>query len=177
MTLITDSFETLVETALFERLETLMGDGGTYSDPHFLQIKTFTRSLGEVIPQLPEQDMPFVWLDYVGGVDRGPMIGSPVGSAREVFMLYGYMILTPEILQLPTADVGDFVQAAKANAGTWARRLRKSLLGWSPSVSCPVTGQKVSAGRPTAYGLSATYINDLRREFTVTIRWELELEP
>lgn len=177
MTAITESFETRVETALFDRLETQMGDGGIYADPHYLQIKTFVRTAGEAIPQLPEQDMPFVWLEYVGGMDRGPLIGSSIGFSREVFVLYGYLVLTPEILELPNADVDTFVQRAKANAGVWARRMRTSMLNWSPGVSCPVTGQKVTMGRPTVYGLAATYINDTRREFSVTIRWELELEP
>lgn len=177
MTAITDSFETLVEAALFERLGDRMGPSGTYADPFYLQIKTFQRAVGEVIPTVPEQDMPFVWLDYVGGIDRGRVIGSPVGFAREVFMIYAWMVFTPEILQLPNNDIDTFLQRAKANAGVFARRLRMSIMGWIPDVTCPVTSHKVAACRPSAYGLAATYVNDLRREFSVTLRWELELEP
>lgn len=175
--MILDSFETLVEDALFDRLAEKMGEGGEYADPYYLQIKTFIRTAGEPIPQLNEDTAPFVWMEYVGGVDRRGLIGAPVGESREVFMLYGYLVFTPEILELPNDDVQDFVRNAKANAGVWARRLRMSMLGWIPNVTCPVTGQKVRHARPTVYGQAATYINDLRREFSVTIRWELELEP
>jgi len=177
MTAITDSFETLVESALFERLGDRMGPDGIYADPFYLQIKRFVRVAGEVIPTLPTQDMPFVWLEYIGGIDRGMVIGSPVGFAREVFTIYAYLVFTPEILQLANNDVDTFLQSAKANAGTFARRLRMCVMGWTPSVACPVTGQKVMKARPSAYGLAGTYINDLRREFSVTLRWELELEP
>lgn len=177
MTAITDSFETLVESALFERLGDRMGPDGVYADPFYLQIKTFVRTAGEVMPTLPQADMPFLWIEYVGGMDRGKVIGSTVGFAREVFVVYASMTFTPEILQLPSDDLDTFIQRSKANAGVFARRVRMSLLGWCPSVSCPVTGQKVMAGSPSAYGLASAYVNDLRRDFTMTLRWELELEP
>lgn len=177
MTAITESFETMVEDALFARLEDMMGEGGTYGDPFYLQVKTLYRAAGEPVPQLPEGELPVVWIEYVGGVDRGAMVGSSVGMAQEVFMIYGRLAFTPKILELAHNDKDLFVQRAKANAGVWARRIRQCLLGWSPGVICPVSGQKTMRGRPTAYGLVGMYISDFKREFTVTLRWELEMEP
>jgi hypothetical protein len=174
---ITDSFETLVADALFDRLLAEMGDGGTYSDPFYLQIKTAAQTAGEPIPHLSDKEMPLIWCEYVGGMDKGAMIGNSVGMATEIFMVYGQLVLTPEILELETNDHDIFVRRAKANADTWARRIRRLLLGWSPGVICPVTGQKTVKGRPTVYGVAATFVNELRREFTVTLRWELEMEP
>lgn len=177
MSAITESFETLVEDAVLNRLTAAMGDGGTYSDPFYLQIKTDARTAGEPIPHLSEGDMPYVWVEYVGGIDRGGVVGNAVGRAREVFMVYGTLMLTPEILEVSPDDLALFVKRAKANADVWSRRIRRLLLGWSPGVTCPVTGQKTSMGRPTVYGLAATFLNERKREFTVTMRYELEMEP
>jgi len=177
MTAIIESFATLVEDALFDRLTDAMGEGGTYQDPFYLQIKTAARTAGEPIPHLSEDDMPFIWLEYVGGMDRGGVIGNAVGMANEIFMLYGSIVLTPEILGVSPDDQEAFVTRSRANADTWARRIRRLLLGWSPGITDTVTGQKTTRGRPTVYGVAATFVNEYKRQFTVTIRWELEMEP
>lgn len=175
--MITESFETLVEDAVFDRLTTAMGDGGAYSAPFYLQIKTAASVAGEPIPHLSELDMPYIWFEYVGGVDEGGVVGNSIGRAKEIFMLYGSIMFTPEILELTSDDVETFAKRAKANANVWARRMRRLLLGWSPGVVCPVTGQKTVRARPTVYGLAADYRNELKRVFTVTMRYELEMEP
>lgn len=174
---IADSFETLVEDAVYARIQAAMGDGGQYQDPPYLQIKHFVRTAGEPIPGLPEREMPFVWLEYVGGIQRGTVIGSPLSMDTEVFMLYGQVSFIPELVGVSPDDVNEFVRLAKANAGTWARRLRRLMSGWVPDVQCPVSGHKVATCRATAYGLGATLISPLKRQFTATIRLELGVEP
>jgi len=132
------------EAVLAEILSELGEDSTTYPTPEYLWLAFADR--GEVVPRLEinEAKLPGLLMQYVSGSRREGGIGLQMN--REEWNIGAVLLLTPEILGYDGDDYSTFLKYAQASADTLARRLRKTLLEFKPSVADATFGE--ISGKP-----------------------------
>jgi hypothetical protein len=154
-----------------------MGSGGQYQEPAYLQVRTVFWAAGRPVPQVPEDDMPAIWIEHLTGTVNQWQVGSVPPLATETIGLFSVILFTPEIVGYTGNDENEFAGIAEASADTYMRRIRRALLGWAPGVACPVSGEKATQMRVDRWAYPCTRIGAWKLMYTIALRCMIRTEP
>lgn len=175
--MIEESFQTRIEDAILGRLVEAMGPGGVYEEPPYLQIQSTPRAAGQPVPQIPEDETPAVWLEHIAGTAQDRSVGTAMPFGLETFGLFGQLVFTPEGVGYMGRDPQEFARFTEASKDTFYRRIRYLLLGWSPKVACPVTGEKATQLRVDLWAGPTTRIGEFKLAYNIIMRCQVQTEP
>lgn len=163
-----------IEEALIAEIESKMGPGSTtYPTPEYLHVQFVGRAGGRPVPVLAEDQLPAIWIEYLGGGPRRGEIGHQWStSGVEAFNVLGIVRTTPDIIGAPDNDEAEFARQAEAAIGTFVRRLMLVLLDYNPSVTDGILGYKTNDQRLLGWAYNGITRGPFAIDYSVIIRYE-----
>lgn len=177
MTIQASSFISDIIQSLFSELETKLGVGSdVYPSPAYLQIKTLRRAGG--MPQLDEPDpnTPALWIEYLAGGDKEATLGRRHGAMQEDFNLYAKVVLSPNVMGMPTRDVDEFRIAADASVDTLMRRIWKVCADWTGAITDQIMGGSTNGAYVNTWAYVLTARDALLIEGRVLLHLVVQVE-